>query len=680
MRPYAELLQASGYAGRPREFDDLVRVLDSGIRLITPTDPAGVEPDDGSTPEIDPGRRYYQLTHDYLVPSLREWLTRKQKESRRGRAELRLADRAALWRAKPENRHLPAWWEYLNIRLLTDRRSWTEPQRRMMRRAGRIHGIRWGSGLLAVLVIGFTTRHLVATARLQSLRERIQTAVGSMRNVRGPAVPYAIRELEDLPPGLVLEELHARFADSTESQKLALACALSHFGSGDVDFLVSRIRHASADEAENLMTALGRSKNEALEAVRAAAAVSGTEEDRGLRPRLAVIALRFGDVSLAQDVCRLRPDPIQRTLFIEQLSSWAGDVAGLVGLAEGIDEPSLRSGLCLGIGSVPADRLTAEAKQAWGAILSGWYRNESDTGTHSAAGWAMRQWGVDLPQVAPLRQPAEGRHWYVNSVGMTMLEIPAGSFSRKISVADPNDAEKEIEEDQRVRITRSFLLAGREVSVGQFQRFVDDSDYPSEEKPKGWKGAPSEVSPTDGHPVAPVNWYDAVLFCNWLSRREALTHCYERTGGKEKVGAGGPDAWRLIPDAVGYRLPTEAEWEYACRAGTVTEYAMGDDGSLLNRYAVYGADRAEVCGSRLPNGWGLFDMHGNVWEWCQDWSGAYPSGSVTDPKGPAGGRGRVFRGGSYFNFAKYCRSAFRVGCAPGDRDYGVGFRLLRVAP
>src|ERR1043165_3844328 len=90
---------------------------------------------------------YYQLTHDYLVPSLRDWLTRKQKETRRGRAELRLAERAAAWHAKPHNRHLPAWWEWANIRLLTRRPDWTQPQQRMMRKAGRYHAVR-GLGLL----------------------------------------------------------------------------------------------------------------------------------------------------------------------------------------------------------------------------------------------------------------------------------------------------------------------------------------------------------------------------------------------------------------------------------------------------------------------------------------------------------------------------------------------------
>src|SRR5262249_21064954 len=113
MRPEAELREASGYAGRPRDFDDLIGILDHDLRLITPTDP------EGGAGEIEPaqpdGQRYYQLTHDYLVHSLRDWLTRKQRATRRGRAELRLADRAAIWEIKPENRHLPSVSEWVTI-------------------------------------------------------------------------------------------------------------------------------------------------------------------------------------------------------------------------------------------------------------------------------------------------------------------------------------------------------------------------------------------------------------------------------------------------------------------------------------------------------------------------------------------------------------------------------------
>ena len=132
-----------------------------------------------------------------------------------------------------------------------------------------------------------------------------------------------------------------------------------------------------------------------------------------------------------------------------------------------------------------------------------------------------------------------------------------------------------------------------------------------------------------------------MLFCNWLSRKEGRTACYERTGKKEKVNSEmrehERDVWRLVADATGYRLPTEAEWEYSCRAGTTTEFASGSDEEMLRKYAVFQASRTASGGSKLPNGWGLFDMHGNVWEWCWDGYEKYDAKSpAVDPTGAAG--------------------------------------------
>ncbi len=127
MLSYAELLKVSGYTNRPKEFDDLIRILDGEIRLITPTDPEGKDEsgrmEDKNEIPSDSSLRYYQLTHDYLVPALQDWLTRKQKETKAGRAELLLADRSAIWNARPENRQLPTLGQWLSIRWLTKKKT-----------------------------------------------------------------------------------------------------------------------------------------------------------------------------------------------------------------------------------------------------------------------------------------------------------------------------------------------------------------------------------------------------------------------------------------------------------------------------------------------------------------------------------------------------------------------------
>jgi serine/threonine protein kinase len=152
MRSTAELEAASGYAGRLKDFADLMKVLDGELRLVTPTDPEGAtEQEAGGQLPAATGDRYYQLTHDFLVPAVREWLTRKQKETWRGRAELLLAERAALWEARQQNRHLPSLWEWLKIRLLTRTRDWTDTQLDMMQEAFLYHVV---SAAILSIVLG----------------------------------------------------------------------------------------------------------------------------------------------------------------------------------------------------------------------------------------------------------------------------------------------------------------------------------------------------------------------------------------------------------------------------------------------------------------------------------------------------------------------------------------------
>src|SRR5262249_23774112 len=155
-----------GYASRARDFDELIRILDCELRLITPTDPEGKEADNESRSPAEPGQKYYQLTHDYLVHSLRDWLTRKQKETRQGRAELLLADRAAVWNTRPENRQLPSLQQWLQIRWLTPKKNWTEPQQKMMAKSTRYHALR--ATLVAILLALIGWGGYEAHGRLQA--------------------------------------------------------------------------------------------------------------------------------------------------------------------------------------------------------------------------------------------------------------------------------------------------------------------------------------------------------------------------------------------------------------------------------------------------------------------------------------------------------------------------------
>ncbi len=193
MRSREELLETSGYRRRPAEFDRVVHLLDQELRLITPTDPEGAAAGGPSETPSGPRGQYYQLTHDYLVPALREWLTRKQKETWRGRAELRLAERTSQWTRAPESRFLPSLPEYLSIVCGVPRKQRTPPQRAMLRAATKHHLLRWGSLLTAFLLTAVFVQQFIARAREDNDRQRAESLVEVVLTAPADAVPLPSR-------------------------------------------------------------------------------------------------------------------------------------------------------------------------------------------------------------------------------------------------------------------------------------------------------------------------------------------------------------------------------------------------------------------------------------------------------------------------------------------------------
>jgi serine/threonine protein kinase/formylglycine-generating enzyme required for sulfatase activity len=274
MRSYAELLAATGYAGHQEDFDDLLRILDGELRLITPTDTEGVAIDErrkaqeeisrdssSLTPSPLPlPRRYYQLTHDYLVPSLREWLTRKQRETRAGRAELVLADRASVWNARPENRQLPSLVQSFQICWLTRNKNWTPPQRKMMRRATRYHGVR---GLLAVVFLA-----LLAWGGYQGHGKLEAFSLqGRLLNADTQEVPGIVREMASYRGWIdpLLQDAYKEAQATNEPRKqLHASLALLPVDTTQKEYLYKRLLEAAPQEVPVLRDALAPHKDELL--------------------------------------------------------------------------------------------------------------------------------------------------------------------------------------------------------------------------------------------------------------------------------------------------------------------------------------------------------------------------------------------------------------------------------
>jgi formylglycine-generating enzyme required for sulfatase activity len=240
-----------------------------------------------------------------------------------------------------------------------------------------------------------------------------------------------------------------------------------------------------------------------------------------------------------------------------------------------------------------------------------------------------------------------------NTVGMKFIQIPVGEFM--MGSAENEAWRKPDEILHKVRITNRFYMGMHHVTRGQFAMFAEASHYTTDAEKANdamrWRDPGFEQ--TEDHPVVCITWNDATTFIEWLNTKE-------KNKGRQ------------------YRLPTEAEWEYACRAGTSTRVNTGDSVDALDEAAWYGGNSnhgTHPVGTRVPNRWGLYDMHGNVWQWCSDCYIPY-AGDAENPKGHTGGgaSSRVLRGGSWFDGFQTCRAAFRRRSAAGIRDHCFGFR------
>jgi formylglycine-generating enzyme required for sulfatase activity len=239
---------------------------------------------------------------------------------------------------------------------------------------------------------------------------------------------------------------------------------------------------------------------------------------------------------------------------------------------------------------------------------------------------------IDLNRLANTVDGYASKPNYIvkSALGMELVWCPPGSFIMGSGQGNDFSAHPVI-------LTKGFYLGKYEVTQEQYEKVM---------------GKNSSQFKGDKLPVVQVSWNDAVEFCDELNKKERI-----------------PRGWE-------FALPTEAQWEYACRAGTTTAYSWGDNITpQLANYNDSGINKTVEVGSYKANPWGFFDMHGNVWEWTADWRGDYPSSSVIDPPGPSNGSSRVNRGGSWLHAGTTLRSAYRSNHSPSSRNNFIGFRV-----
>lgn len=646
-RTLEELRAASGLGLGDGRFEQLMNVLDRDLRLLTPIDS---ELDAEAAAGVNSGESRvtgsrYQLTHDFLVPSIHAWLSRRQRETLRGRTELLLAERAGSWNLRRTAGNLPSLREWLWIRCLVSSSKWTADERRLMRAAARQHLQRWGLAGAAGLALVGVFRWNAERLEQRQMLDRMAAEVDALRDVRGTELTRAVGELTSARyPQLMLRQrlLEERDRESDAGRRLPLALALAALDVDESEYLTGQVLNPLLPDSAVLAAGLVDRAEAAVAAIAVRMEALKAPRDLQQRARLALLALQLGESRWAEAMCRSGvADPIERVWWIREASTWGG-FGSSSGELELTGSSDLNAALMLALRPAVGVRMTRDAEDRLLLRVQQLVRS-ADSCEHAAAVRLLAvlssSAGESPDSLAAVQD--ETADWRSVNDGLTLIRIPGDSGAAS-------------------SVPSAVWMSDHEVTQGLFQRFVDDPAWPADQKPEAWEGPDRDVGNGPDHPVQQVSRTDAVQFCNWLSRRCGLATCYER-----QRGADGTEVWVLNGGVSGFRLPTESEWERACRWGTTTAFHCSDDESFLPDYARISSVSTLPVGSLLPNAGGLYDMHGNVMEWCE------PEGGERIDEYPV-------RGGAFLTGPADSESSFSMRYPGTDRYDLAGFRVVLI--
>ncbi|GAA1414312.1 nSTAND1 domain-containing NTPase [Catellatospora coxensis] len=491
----------------------------------------------------------------------------------------------------------------------------------------------------------------------------------------------------------LLEPLFTLFADESElraANRETRAVVLLDLAADQPELLARMAADAMPQNYEAIFEALATAVTD--DAVRVLKVIAHTEPDNEAaevdrvrlgRRRAAALStlLRLGVRPDFDEVLTTSGDTELLTQFTFSAATRLVPPELLLDHASGAVDQASRYGLLLALGEYAshpdADRLTSRID-----ALSQQHLATDDPGVRAAATWLRRRWALPTQELPAAYDPTGRRRWFTVTTPRGPLRFVVFRPGRFLMGSPGIEAERSDYESPRqdTTITRSFAMCDREVTRAEFEDFMAAT---------GIRGLPNidEWSPLGHEPVVAPTWHEALLYADWLgSRLTGREQTYDAVGdalNQPRVQQGLQETDMRAMLNAPLRLPTEAEWEYACRAGTTTAYSFGSDRTLLDRHGWFADNsglKTHEAGILRPNPAGLFNIHGQCWEWCLDWYGPYTDQPVVDPVGPATGDRKVLRGGCWNLGARYARSACRNAHIPPNRNYYITFRLALTVP
>lgn len=815
----SELQQISGYADRPRDFVVLLNSLDHELRLITPSDTEWVEESTAASPSTQAtSARHYQLTHDFLVGAIRSWLNQTRRRTLRGRADLRLAECAEAFAARPEARQLPSFWEWVTLLLFARKRQRKPSEDLLMRKAARRHAWRSGVVVAALLLLALVAYDRLSAVHAAGLVESLETtdshdlpdvvgrvaeyrrwtrrlleqqaedeqisadqrvriqlgllavgapnidelderlldadaplaiAIGALlerygqlaqlepslwkvaldaqsppdrrlracvalarldpktheaewHSVANDLRTQLLRDLaanpqnfnawvEALAPvsGALIPPLQASFADDklSDEDRFLAASVLARYFADDPEQLVEHAFDSTPRQFEVFAQALSKfapeAKRRAEQQVAIKVPVDIEEKKKDIQTRRQanahILLDHFGDTEQLWPALDFAPDPRLQSFLIHHLHRRplaSEDWARQLGKEKDDD---IRQAIVLVLGGSPGEPGASKLTTNVINTLLRLYRDEPDSGIHGALHWTLRRLECDAEIEQAVNDLAKlgmrpGFGWYVTPSKFTMVivDTPGKSKFGSPDTEPGRDARDEMLWNGNV--DWSFAISMFEVTQQQFL-----------ELNPGYKEYPNDAAPSPDCPANAVPWLDALKYCRELSERDELPEGEWVIPPNDGLTGEFPD----FRTRSGYRLPFEAEWEVACRAGTTTPRYYGFAPDLLSSYACYIANSGGATwpvGRGLPNRWGLFDMLGNVSEWCLDEYRAtrlfgpvvIPPQIVISPTQPPGPTVAPVRGNEFVSQARMVRSANRAEVKAGTAAFARGFRIAHT--